>query len=176
MLPVCSTLSTGTWILQRVPESFPRAVASSGPAGQPRLCHVHHSGMKTCWEECRHRQPHHQDRAAQKPKGHPGPLCSSISAPEPCGARCQSTQGFVPCFMEREVSFWRECQHRQQSSGRSQHINSSLQGITHSVNCGMCCSQEASKLSVFKYVQDEAVIIPSSLHKNCIKSRNKPKT
>lgn len=56
--------------------------------------------------------------------GHPKPLCGSISAPAPCGARRQSVQVFVPCFMEREVSFWRW--------GKNASIDSSLQA-GHSV-------------------------------------------
>lgn len=36
--------------------------------------------------------------------------------------------------------------HCQQSSGWLQCMNSSLQGITHSVNCGMCHSQEAKQI------------------------------
>lgn len=56
--------------------------------------------------------------------GHPEPLCGSISAPAPCGARRQSVQVFVPCFMEREVSFWRW--------GKNASIDSSLQA-GHSV-------------------------------------------
>lgn len=37
-------------------------------------------------------------------------------------------------------------QHRQQSLGWSRCINSSPQGITRSVSCGMCCSQEAKQI------------------------------